>query len=622
MSSENNTEKAAGPSKSFMTAGPTLHYSHSNVHKCWWLGVGVYALACIFWSKITTGSMSPAQIEAMLQTNPWSLGQLVSKPLSIYEYPWQIVVLSFTMGILSVIPVVVSQLYSFRYSLIMILSALLLAKLPLLAGVLLISCIAVACRPLRFRSRFIAIALCMAPQILYWALLGGSDSNDSIQWGLSFAPWIGAWLTGTAIAGTIIGIGHYTRYKPGLVWIVSGVLLAIAVAFFQSKVGFDELDYQHYVAKNNPEDFNHFHDHQVTKTIDEALKDKDTTEYLSGLFYPSDQVLLRQELKEDIAIRLGYYGWPGWFKVPDELKYQPKKDWLLIQYDIFIKKWPNSKRVPVALYYKAILSEYKPDIKMFEQHEVLRFYDKYPHIDNLPIWYELFKDFSERPESLEARWRIAMHRAGKGAFNDARELCRVTDEKIETQIKALRQDSTVASNSLLRDFREPEETVMTVFKLQDLQLRVRQLNSLINSQNISDDEQSQKRLAQFVILNPYSRGYGAKLEELLTQTKDVDPLRDNILLAVTLQVEDTMRRAQQLEDISNKYGETDGGMQALYELGVDYVKMWKEIDEGAQLKKEYLSKAREILARFIKKFPDSIFRAEAQRKLSSLPTTD
>ena len=621
-SDNNNTEKASVPSKSFMTVGPTLHYSHSNVHKCWWLAVGVFAIACIFWSKITTGSMSPAQIEAMLASKPWALGQLVSKPLSIYEYPWQIVVLALVMGILGVTPVVVSQLLSFRYSIIMILSVLFLAKLPLLAGVLLISCIAVACRPLRFRSRFIAIALCMAPQVVYWGILGGIGSDDNpIQWGFSFAPWIGAWLSGTAIAGIIIAIGHYTRYKPGLVWIVSGVFLATGVGIFQSKVGFAELDYQLYVADKNPEEAHHFHDHPVSKTIDAALEDEDTMDYLSGLFYPSDPVLLRQELKEDIAIRLGYYGWPAWFKVPDELKYQPKRDWLLMQYNMFLNKWPGSDRVAIALYYKAILSEYRPNVKMFEQHEVLCFYDNYPHEDNLLFWYELFTKFPQSPESLEARWRIAMHRAGKGAFDQARELCRVTDEKLESQIKIMRQQSRVNSSTLLSDFRKPEETVMTVFKLQDIQLRVRQLNSLISDQNISDDI-SKSRLAEFVILNPYSRNYGTRLEELLLQTKEDDPLRDNILLAATLQIEDTKRRAQQLENISNKYAETDGGMRALYELGVDNIKLWKELSEESTLKKEYLVNAREILALFIKKFPESIFCSEAERKLDSLPATE
>ncbi len=43
-------------SKSFMTVGPTLHYSHKNVLICWLLAVMVFGLCCFFWSRIVTGS--------------------------------------------------------------------------------------------------------------------------------------------------------------------------------------------------------------------------------------------------------------------------------------------------------------------------------------------------------------------------------------------------------------------------------------------------------------------------------------------------------------------------------------------------------------------------------------
>ena len=35
-------DKQTGPSKSFMTVGPTLHYSHANVRRCWGLAILVF----------------------------------------------------------------------------------------------------------------------------------------------------------------------------------------------------------------------------------------------------------------------------------------------------------------------------------------------------------------------------------------------------------------------------------------------------------------------------------------------------------------------------------------------------------------------------------------------------
>ena len=74
---------------------------------------------------------------------------------SIFEYPWQIVVLGLLMGILAVVPILISQLMSFGHSIIFILAVFFLASLPGFALTLLVSCFAVACRPLRFRSRII-----------------------------------------------------------------------------------------------------------------------------------------------------------------------------------------------------------------------------------------------------------------------------------------------------------------------------------------------------------------------------------------------------------------------------------------------------------------------------------
>ena len=53
----NETEKTPiAASKSFMAVGPTLHYSHQNVQRCWLLAFAAFCVSCIFWSKIVTGS--------------------------------------------------------------------------------------------------------------------------------------------------------------------------------------------------------------------------------------------------------------------------------------------------------------------------------------------------------------------------------------------------------------------------------------------------------------------------------------------------------------------------------------------------------------------------------------
>ena len=61
----------------------------------------------------------------------------------------------------------------------------------------------------------------------------------------------------------ILGIGHFTRYKPGLNWLIGLVFLGVAFGAFQRHIGFAELDYQRYIAGSDPEDAAEFQDQSI-----------------------------------------------------------------------------------------------------------------------------------------------------------------------------------------------------------------------------------------------------------------------------------------------------------------------------------------------------------------------
>jgi len=624
-----NEQMDKGPkvaSKSFMAFGPTLHYSHENVLKCWLLAIAAFSLSSTFWSKILTGSFWSFSFNTLGSSEFWSLGKSIitgaSRGVSIFEYPWQILVLGLLMGILAVVPVLISQLMSFSYSLPFILAVFFLADLPGFAVCLLVSCIAAACRPLRFRSRIIAVALCTAPQLIYWGFLGGSWNLEPIKLGFSFAPWVCAWLIGLSIAGLVLGIGHFTRYRPGLVWVFTSIFLLLAVVTFEIRIGFDELDYQLYVAKNDPEQAVEFHEHSIMKALDETLTDPDVKKYLAGFFYPIDAIQRRTELKREIQVQLSYDRWPSWFIVPEELNFPAKKRWLLEQYGSFISRRSQSHRMPIALYYKALLSEYRPDYSLLGQKEIMRFYNDYPHRDSLPIWHRLYEQFPESSESLEARWRIARDWAGRGEFEQAETLLVGAQNKLDERLKLFEQDQP-QSETLFSPFRPQADSAMTAFKLFELQRKINQLHILIGSENRAEEPDTKKRLARFVMLNPHSQDYSWHLDELLKQMGDKDPLRDNVMLAKTKLVADEQLRAEKLAQLHKDFQNTDGGMEALYELGLLKRRQWSQQDaSNLELKKQLLVETRATLTSFISLYPGSIFTEQAQKILDDLPAVD
>jgi hypothetical protein len=602
-----------------MAVGPTLHYSHKNVQICWLLAVVAFGISCLFWSKIVTGSFWSFDVQTVTKIELWRLDKSITTGVSIFEHPWQIFVLGLLMGVMAVVPVLISQLMSFRYSFIFLLEVFYLANLPGFAICLLISCIAAACRPLRFRSRFIAIALCMVPQLFYWGYFGAAG-DEPIEAGFSYAPWIWAWLDGLIIAGFVLGIGHFTRYRPGLTWIFTTLTLVIAVVVFEVTIGFDELDYQLYVAQNNPEQASEFQDHSITEALDATIIDPATRKYLEESFYPADPIARRAELKREIQEQLRYDFWPGWFIVPDDLKYREKKEELLKQYNFFIKQRPNSSRMPIALYFKAMLSEYSPETNLLGRKEVLHFYSDHPHEKNRQIWWQLYREFPNSPESIEARWRIAKHRASQRTFDEAARLLAEAKAMLDAELSDRLEAEQTPSGRLFGLFRPPADSVMTIPKLKELQRRISELRVLISSENRTDEPGSIDRLAKFVMLNPHAPDYSQYLNGLLEQTEDGDPLRDNILLAQAKLVADEQLRAEKLSEVHKEYSRTDGGAMALYELGLLRISQWRrQPDSNKELKKKHLEQARETLTSFANLYPNHFCAEQVKNNLAGLP---
>lgn len=604
-----------GPSKSFMTVGPTLHYSHTNVNGCWAASILIYAAVCLFWTWMHTGQFAsdPATLG---NRATWQLYPYIIHPLSIYQYPWQILILGLLMGMIALVPLLIAQLLSFLYSVPCILMVAILARMPLLAGFLLISCIAVACRPLRFRSRFISIALCMAPQLGYWIWFAGGES-DPIRWGFSFAPWFCAWLSALVVAAGTIIVGHFNRYRPLLLWTTPAIVSAVTLWVFVQHIGFAELDYQLYIAGNNPEEVREFQDHDLTKVIDRIIADPTTRSFLKE-FYPTDPVLLRKDLVREIQIQLGYDRWPNWFDVPGEMKYQEKRQQLLRYYDQFMIRWPNSKRMPLALYSVAMLNEFSPDIRAFGQTEILRFSGEYPHHENLLIWLKLLERFPQSPESIEARYRYAVHLAGREQFDKADELCAQSIDMIDLCLKQIQPSPQ--SDSFWSAFTPASKTLMTPIRLRSLRQRIQELRLLIGPENRQADEASRRRMAQFVMLNPCRRDFPDQVEDLLSKITADDPLRDNLLLARAMLISDPAKRAEALSSLHQEQGKTDGGIRAQYELGVLKVGLWKDKQSGEEQRADNLRQARTILSGFVSTWPDSIYAGPARELLGSLPT--
>jgi len=630
----NEAEKTSTVGKSFMAVGPTLHYSHPNAQTFWFMAVVVFGLNCLVWSKLTTGTFAAFDVQRIASLDTWRLDRFITSGISIFEYPWQILVLGLLMGVLAVGPILIAQLLSFPHSIPFILAVCALANLPGLAASLVLSCVGVACRPLRFRSRIIAIALCMAPQVMYWGAFGAERGAQPVRWGVSFAPWVAAWLVGLGVAGVVLGVGHFTRYKPGIIGLTLAGVLVLAAIVFGATIGFDELAFQLHVVRNDPEKVPElYRAHRITDALDSTIKDPAVRRYLADFFYPTEPIPLREELKKEIQIQLGYDRWPSWFRVPEDLNYQEKRQWLNQEYDRFmvpVKAWwmpqflyqkamdrrTTSPRMAVALYYKALLSDYAPDVTRVGRDEVLHFYHDYPQDRSRETWLHLYWNFSVSPESIEARWRIAKRWAGQGRFELAENLAKQARSLLQEQLD---QTPLKDNPSDLRQlFHTPAASAMTEIRLRDLQGRLDRLVSLIGPENQGGDPESAARLAEFVMLNPCALDYGARLAALLEAMPPDDPLRDNVMLAQAKGLADVQACAEQLIEIHRQYPDSDGGKEALYELALLKIRLYQS-ETDASSRKPLLAEARSTLTQVIALYPSHFLAEQATQNLATLP---
>ena len=104
-----------------------------------------------------------------------------------------------------------------------------------------------------------------------------------------------------------------------------------------------------------------------------------------------------------------------------------------------------------------------------------------------------------------------------------------------------------------------------------------------------------------------------------SQLEDKDRLRDNILLAQAKLLPDEVLRAEKLSQLHKEFGKTDGGMLALYELGLLKIGLY-QAEQGPEQKKQYLTDARATLESFIKLYPASYCAGQVQKNLDGLPS--
>jgi hypothetical protein len=403
------------------------------------------------------------------------------------------------------------------------------------------------------------------------------------------------------------------------------VFCAALFTFFYF-ISFAESDYQIYVVSNNPEETGDFHSKSVSSIIDKAASETMLDNDIYMMFsdrhdYNDNQQTGREKLLDELESMVNLNVWPLWFKEHadnDFYDFKSKRNNRIDQLNYFIERHSGSKRMPIALYYKALLKEYQPDPVGLRQKEVLEYYNDYPRAEVFPDWVRLYRDYPQSPESLEARWRIATNLCRKGDFQTAKSICRETTAIAQELLDDRRSESS--NDSAI--FSPPPDTAITSRKLEKIIFRAKYLVEFLENNSVSENRSYKRQLAVYFSLNPYSSDYKEKLETLLERGPEDNPLADNIKLAIIMEQPDPSQRCGMLDAFISEHRSDDGIAQAMYELALCNVQLWRETLEESPQRIEYLIIAREILTTLTEQYPDSVFQIQARQLLNGLPQPD
>ncbi len=377
-----------------------------------------------------------------------TLHDLFMQPISLQLVPMQSVVIGLLIASLVSIPILVSILYRFRFSIPFCVMVSVLAVMPWLGVTLLLSCLIAAYGRLKLKFRFAAALLGLVPIGVYFftASRGSFAPEDvltpQIERALVVAPLLMSALASCALMVVVLTIARVVDYRPGAIAPLLAIMFLTPWFLFMQIVGRDELHYRLFERHYGPQSIEYFaaaDAGEVSRSIARRLKIR------LGPAAPPTAELERAALHFFQSQRDGADG-----SNPEEvpgLRAAVEAEWLEhlqacarwqyrvdVESDKFLRDFPDSRYWPCVLYIKGRALDMRIDSKAFQQAGLLRFHADFPSVASRAAWDALANNFPNSPLAKVARFRLARLHARAGDIDQAiHELAAVENSRTQRE---------------------------------------------------------------------------------------------------------------------------------------------------------------------------------------------
>lgn len=547
-----------------------------------------------------------------------TLLEFLLHPIPVDQVPLMMVIIGLVLASLTAIPILVSMLYRFPFSLIFTAIIGFVAMLPWLA-ITVTFCSALACwRRIRFSFRYATALISLSPIAVYYYMATRNTPGIELLSPLDkvklFLPWVLALIAACVVMGFVLVIARLVNYRPGAIAPLMAIMFATPVVLFETQVGRDELSYRLLERDFTPRSREHFPRHknmdQIVVRTAAALRDAapDPQPSLDTITR-----LVRDDLKTRVAVGQTSQSLVARVIFSD---FDAEKDTALNECRRFLKYFPYSRYVPNVLYLQGRTLDLRLDreFALLETSVILKYHEDFPNAASAGIWRQLAQKEPLTDVTCEAMYRLASLEARKGRVSSAIEL-------LERLVK-LYADRPPATNpsaapSSWRDFlaKRPATNSLDIDVAATV-LNSRKLLDLLICNRVADLEPTYDYpvLRRLMSLDPRHPDYALNLQDLL-RAVPADPknpggmLRDNIELMLVLTDRSRSRRIEQLKLMIERFSKDkvcDALPRARLELAAAY--------QADSLTDE----ARSLYQRIQTEHPDSPWAMEATQRLTMM----
>jgi outer membrane protein assembly factor BamD (BamD/ComL family) len=501
---------------------------------------------------------------------------------------------------LTAVPILVSMLYRFPFSLIFTFIIGFVAMLPWLAITVTLCSFLARWRPLRFSFHYATALIALLPVLAYYAL---ATRNAQVSMVLPpaemtklYLPWVLAVVAAFIFMALALTLAWIVNYRPGAIAPLLAIMFIAPVLLFEIKVGRDEVYYRLLENQYGPDSQTCFVDNVdasrlIASEIRERLGDGDSQ--------AADEDLVREQVL--LEWRLA---------VAAELLGQQQYEAIRAM-EAFKAKFPQSRYIPNVLYLKGRAADMRLDRRALRESMILRYYSSFPSPASRSTWASLCEAFPDSRLWIAGAYRLAQLSGRDGQIDHAIELL----DALLSRYRA--DDPTPLQTPNHRSWRaflakaapsdrlaiNRERVYLSAWKLHDL---------LVNNR---DPQQNDAALRRLLSLDPQHPMYRLNLQRLQAGIPDQHPLTalaDNVRVLVAASERSLSRRIEALRACVAallKTPDSDALPQARYELGWAYKQDNRPVEAKAAFEE------------VVRLHPGTPWAVEARSRLASMGIT-